>query len=192
MITRAEDSPSIAPDLAIHDAAAHARVLSQQLGMTIAEIRELYPNNSLGGLVDRMAQLSVFADVHANALTHAADSQLLERGEHLAQDPEAEIQAPAAVLAVFERADLFESELTVPEAAQLAAQGKLVILRDRRVQERHLRPHGAAIFDPGVDWTLVRLWWPRIFSRELAVALMSTEFDGVWIETTMGEEDLPE
>ncbi|MBI2770482.1 MAG: hypothetical protein HYX47_12725 [Burkholderiales bacterium] len=192
MITRAEESRGVASDLAIHDAAAHARVLSQQLHMAIAEIRDRYPNNSLGGLVDRVSQLSVFANVHADALSHAADTQLLERGELVPPEAGAELQAPASVLTVFERAELLEPELSVPEAAQLAAQGKLVILRDKRVQERHLKPHGAAIFGPGIDWTVVRLWWPRIFSRELAVALMSTDFDGVWIETTMGEEDLPE
>lgn len=106
--------------------------------------------------------------------------------------PDAAIEAPPSIVRIFEAAELIRIELSVPEAAQLAAQGKLVVLRDRRVQERQLVSYGAVSFAGSVDWTTVRLWWPRIFSSVMPVALMSTEHEGVWIETTMGEEDLPE
>jgi hypothetical protein len=191
MISPAEDTATAGSSMAIHDAAAHAVVLAQQLAITIAEIRTQYPKNSLGGLVDRVDQLAVFAQGHADALTHAADAAMRGRPELAGLAEGTAIDPPASVLMMFERAELIQPELTVPEAAQLAQQGKLVILRDRRVQDRHLVAHGAAVFSAGEDWTAVRLWWPRVFSSAMAVALMSTEQDGVWIETSMGEEDLP-
>lgn len=63
MISPAEDTATAGSSMAIHDAAAHAVVLAQQVAITIAEIRTQY---SLGGLVDRVVQLAVFAQGHAD------------------------------------------------------------------------------------------------------------------------------
>jgi hypothetical protein len=129
---------------------------------------------------------------HAGALQHAADKALRARPELQGADATQPIVTPAAVLRVFEQADLIEQEISVPEAAQLARKGCLVVLRDRLAQHQHLVPQGAAVFSPGVDRDLVRLWWPRVFSRDICVALVTTSEPDVWIETTMSEEDLPE
>lgn len=177
---------------ALNDAAAHAAVLAEQLGLTISAVRAQYPNNALGGLVDRFGQLSTFAAQHAAALQHVADKALRARPELRHLEASAPIAPPAAILRVFEQADLIEHEISVPEAAQLATKGHLVVLRDRRAQQQHLVPQGAAVFAPEVDRNLVRLWWPRLFSRDMCVALVTTSEPDVWIETTMSEEDLPD
>lgn len=182
---------ALAATVALNDGAAASRVLAQQLRGAVGEITQRYPNNRLGGLVERLQELVIFAGAHAEKMTSAADAVMRSRPELEGLPAETPISTPPGVLAVFEQAELLTHFISVPEAARVAEQGKLVVLRDKRVQATHLVPKGAVIFDAAVDPALVRLWWPRIFSREMQVAILPTTVDGVWLETTFDSEDLP-
>ena len=171
--------------IALNDAAAHARVLATNLAIAIAAIRTDYPNNKLGGLIDRIEAIAMVNIEHALALETAADKALKLRPE-ASEISEAGYgkSVPKSVLALFECADLIRVPVSVSEAKQLADKGKLVVIRDLNAQSSKMVPQYGAIFEPDVDPVVVRLWWPRIFSTEVPVALLESEAYGVWIETS--------
>lgn len=186
--------------IALSDAAAHARVIAFQMEMTLEEIGQRYPKNRLGGLIERMGELGAHAQEHAMALTQAADKAIMNRPEVTStQGADTQYQgygdpAPKSVLNVFEAAKIIRMAITVPEAAQIAASGKLVVLRDLAAQSQNLVPQFGAIFEADVDPVLVRLWWSRIFCHTVPVMLLETEEYGVWQESAFApraaEEDL--
>jgi hypothetical protein len=177
--------------IALNDAAAHARVIAFQMTDTLQTIKQRYPKNRLGGLIDRMVELANSAEEHAMALTQAADNSILLRDEVVNDDSTEGLYVgygdpvPKSVLAVFEAAKVVRLAITLPEAAQVAAHGKLVILRDLDAQASNLVPQFGAIFESDVDPVLVRLWWSRIFCNTIPVMLMETEVFGVWQESVL-------
>lgn len=177
--------------IALNDAAAHARVIAFQMSETLQTIKQRYPKNRLGGLIDRMVELANSAQEHAMALTQAADKSIQLRDEVVNADSIDGLYAgygdpvPKSVLAVFEAAKVVRLAITVPEAAQVAELGKLVVLRDLDAQASNLVPQFGAIFESDVDPVLVRLWWSRIFCSTIPVMLMETEVFGVWQESVL-------
>lgn len=175
----------------LNDAAAHLRVISQQLELSLSTIAQRYPNNTLGGQVQRLNEIAVFAAEQAVQLSGVADEAMLDRPEMRGGPREMPLQVPKEVERIFEYATVITHFLVLEEAAQLAEAGKLVVIRDRTAQAMHMVQRGTVVFDPEVDELLVRLWWPRLFSRDLSVSLIPTSVPGVYKETTMQAEDLP-
>lgn len=176
--------------LLICDVAAHQQVLSEQLRLTLQEIARRYPNNQLGGLLERLGELSAFAGEQAQALGDVAQQTLQERPEVTAEPDTLPGGVPAAVLQLFEQARIIADFPSLDQAAELVGQGHFVVIRDRAVQADHKVQRGAVAFSEA-DALLVRLWWPRVFSRTLRVSLLPTGVQGVMKETTMQAEDLP-
>lgn len=171
--------------IALNDAATHARVIAHDLEQTILAIRQDYPNNRLGGLVERTEVIGSALLEHALALSVAADKAMASRPESIEV---AEIEfggpVPKSVIQLFESAELIRYPVSVDEAKQLADKGKLVVLRDLNAQSTKMVPQYGAIFESNVDPVTVRLWWARVFANEAHVTLLETEAYGVWIETT--------
>lgn len=171
--------------VALNDAAAHARVLASQVGKAIEAIRTHYPTIRLGGQVQRLQELTLHATQHAQALTAAADRAIASRPEAPGEGVWFGQAVPQAVLALFEAAFVIRQPVSLQEAGQAAAGGKLVVLRDRAAQSARLVPQYGAIFEASVDPAVVRLWWPRVFHGHAPVAIVESEVDGVWQETTL-------
>jgi len=177
--------------VALNDAAAHARVLAARLQDELDAIARDYPNNSLGGGIERLRELALHAQDHAQALTDQADKVLAERLEAEGSAVAYGVAAvPPEVMAVFGAADLIRHPLSEQEAGQATTDGRLVVLRDPAAQAGLVVNYGA-IFAASVDPALVRLWWPRVLSNICPVAIMQTEVDGVWRETTLVPEAVP-
>lgn len=176
--------------IALNDAAAHARVLANDLAIAVARIRSDYPNNKLGGLIDRIEAIASVNMDHALALEIVADKSLMHRPEASQSNAAGYgLPIPKAVLALFEAADLIRVPVSVAEAKQLADKGKLVVIRDLAGQSSKMVPQYGAIFEADVDPYVVRLWWPRVFANEVPVALLESDVYGVWLETTTAVMD---
>lgn len=184
-MTHSNPFDALQATVALNDAAAHARALASQVAKAIEAIRTHYPTLRLGGQVERLQHLTVHATQHALALTVAADRAMGIRPEAPADGVSFGEAVPPAVLALFEAAVVIRHPVSLQEAGQAAAGGKLVVLRDFAAQGARLVPQYGAIFEASVDPAVVRLWWPRVFHEHAPVAIVELEVDGVWQETTL-------